>query len=57
MTGVGPTNSVKNIEWWCQTGVVFKVMSDEWWVMSDKNWVMEIEWWKKTNQTRPKVQP
>ena len=54
---MGPTNSVKNIEWWCQTGVVFKVMSDEWWVMSDKNWVMEIEWWKKTNQTRPKVQP
>ena len=38
---MGPTNSVKNIEWWCQTGVVFRVMSDEWQKLSDGNWVMK----------------
>ena len=42
MTGMEPTNSVKNIEWWCQTGVVFKVISDEWRKLSDKK--------KKTKQ-------
>ena len=57
---MGPTNSMKNIEWWCQTGVVFRVMTDDWWVMSDDWWVTEIEWWKlsdkkKKKQTRPKL--
>ena len=42
MTGMGPTNSVKNIEWWCQTGVVFKVMSDKWRKLSN--------WKKQTKQ-------
>ena len=41
---MGPTNSVKNIEWWCQTGVKNWVMSDEWWVMSDGNWVIKNGW-------------
>ena len=41
-----PTNSVKILSDGCQTGIVFKVMSDE-------NWMMKIKWWKKTNQTRP----
>ena len=27
---------VMEIEWWCQTGVVFKVMSDEWRKLSDE---------------------
>ena len=54
-----PTNSVKNIEWWCQTGVVFKVISDEWWCQTDVVFkVISDEWQKlsdekKTNQTRP----
>ena len=33
------------IEWWCQTGVVFKVMSDEW-------WVTEIKWWKLSDEKK-----
>ena len=41
VTGMKPTNSVKNIEWWCQMGVVFRVMSDEWRKLSDGNWVMK----------------
>ena len=44
----GPTNSVKNIEWW-KLGddakrvwkIEWWVMSYELWVMSDGNWVME----------------
>ena len=51
--GMGPTNSVKNIEWWevsdgAKQTWYFRVMSDEW-------WVTEIEWPKKINQTRPKL--
>ena len=38
-------------EWWCQTALVFRVMSDEWWVMNDEWWVMEIEWPKNGGQT------
>ena len=41
---MGPTNSVKNIEWWevsdgAKQTWYFRVMSDEWGVMSDENWV------------------
>ena len=53
------------IEWWCPTSVVSRVMSnewmsDEWWcqtgvvfrVMSDEWWVMEIEWWKLSDEKK-----
>ena len=44
--GIGPTNSVKNIEWWQVSDGAkhvwyFKVMSDEWQKLSDGNWVMK----------------
>ena len=44
---------MKNIEWWCQTGVVFRVMSDEWQKLSDGNWVMKQNK-KKIEQPRRK---
>ena len=41
MTGMGPTNSVKNIEWWEMSDCAkqtwyFRVMSVEWWKLSDQ---------------------
>ena len=58
----GPTNSMKNIEWW-KLGddakrvwkIEWWVMSYDWWVMSDEWWVMEIEWLKKWSQTAPNI--
>ena len=43
----GPTNSVKNIEWWILGDDAKQVWKIEW-------WVMEIEWSKKWSQTAPK---
>ena len=47
----GPTNSVKNIEWW-KLGddakwvwkIEWWVMSNEWWKFSDGNWVMKFSY-------------
>ena len=48
--GMGSTNSVKNIEWWevsdgAKQTWYFKwwVMSDELWMISDRNWVTKIK--------------
>ena len=41
----GPTNSVKNIEWWKLGNDAKRVWKIEWWVMSDELWVMSDEWW------------
>ena len=38
---MGPTNSVKNIEWWQVSDGVKRVGYFKWWVMSDGNWVMK----------------
>ena len=42
MTGMGPTNSVKNIEWWQVSDGAKRVEYFEWWMMSKGNWVMKI---------------
>ena len=38
---MGPTNSVKNIEWWQVSDSAKRVGYFKWWVMSDGNWVMK----------------
>ena len=53
MTGMRPTNNVKNIEWWQVSDGTKRVGYFEWWVMSNERWVMEIKWWKKGIQTPP----
>ena len=51
----GPTNSVKNIEWWKLGDDAKRVWKIEWWMMSDEWWVMKIEWSKKWSQIAPKL--
>ena len=46
----GPTNSVKNIEWWKLGDDAKRVWKFEWWVMSD-------EWWKLSDQKNEAKQP
>ena len=41
VTGIGPTNSVKNIEWWQVSDDAKRVWYFKWWVMSDELWVMK----------------
>ena len=45
VTEMGPTNSVKNIEWWEVSDVAKQVWKIKWWVMNDELWVMSDEWW------------
>ena len=52
-----PTNSVKNIEWWCQTGVVFKVISDEWWCQTDVVFKVISDEWQKLSDEKKKKKP
>ena len=47
VTGMGPTNSVKNVEWWKMNDGAKRVFDFKWGVMSDGNWVMTDERWKK----------
>ena len=46
----GPTNSVKNIEWWKLGDDAKRVWKIEWWVMSYEWWVMSDEWWKLSDE-------
>ena len=41
VTGMGPTNSVKNIEWWQVSDGAKRVGYFKWWVINDRNWVMK----------------
>ena len=47
---MGPTNSVKNIEWWEVSDGVKEVWKIKWWVMNDELWVMSDEWWKLSDE-------
>ena len=43
VTGMGPINSVKNIEWWEVSDGAKQTWYFKWWVMND-------EWWKLSDQ-------
>ena len=53
---MGPTNSVKNIEWWKVSDGAKQPWYLEWWVMSNEWWVTEIEWPKNGGQIASKFQ-
>ena len=53
----GPTNSVKNIEWWKLGDNAKRVWKIEWWVMSYELWVMSDEWWKLSDKKNEAKQP